>query len=97
CSAQCLLRRAWARLSCNLQSSVAQATLDDNDTVMQPRNFQAAVFVRLGVPVLSREVDCSMCMQKFDILGDHAACCTKNGDLITRHNRVRNLLNKICT
>jgi len=63
---------------------------------MQPRNFQAAVFVRLGVPVLSKEVDCSMCMQKFDILGDHAACCTKNGDLIIRHNRVRNLLNKIC-
>jgi hypothetical protein len=64
---------------------------------MQPHNFQTAIFVRLGVPVVSEEVNCSMCMQNFDFMGDHAACCTKNSDLIIRHNRIRNLLNKICT
>ena len=38
-----------------------------------------------------------MCMQNFDFMGDHASCCAKNSDLIIRHNRIRNLLNKICT
>jgi hypothetical protein len=27
-----------------------------------------------------------------DIYGDHALCCKKSGDMITRHNRVRNLI-----
>ena len=27
-----------------------------------------------------------------DIYGDHAVCCRKTGDLITRHNRVRDLV-----
>ena len=62
-----------------------------------PRNFQVAVFVRLGLPVLAEEISCSLCMQTIDVFGDHAACCTKNADLIHRHNRVRNLLDKICT
>ena len=30
-----------------------------------------------------------------DIYGDHALCCKKNGDMITRHNRVRNLIFQI--
>ena len=27
-----------------------------------------------------------------DVYGDHAVCCKKSGDLITRHNRVRDLV-----
>src|SRR3954470_7738861 len=73
------------------------STLDGIDTVMPPRNFQVAVLVRLGLPVLAEEISCSLCMQTIDVFGDHAACCTKNADLIHRHNRVRNLLDKICT
>ena len=38
-----------------------------------------------------------MCKQIIDNFGDHAACCTKNADLIHRHNRLRNLLDTICT
>ena len=30
-----------------------------------------------------------------DVFGDHALCCKKNGDMITRHNRVRNLIFQI--
>ena len=88
CRVQCEHAGAWV--------TAVPSTLDGNDTVMQSRNFQVAVFVRLGVPVLGEEVKCSKCTQNIDVLGDHAACCTKNGDLITRHNRVRNLLNRIC-
>ena len=63
--------------------------------VMRPRNFQIAALARLGVPVLKKEISCSLCLQTMDIFGDHAACCTKNTDLIHRHNRLRNLLDKI--
>ena len=63
---------------------------------MRPRNFQIAVLARLGVPVLKKEMSCSLCVQTMDIFSDHAACCTKNTDLIHRHNRLRNLLDKIC-
>ena len=53
---------------------------------MRPRNFQVAVSMRLGLPVLDEEKSCSLCMQIIDVFGDHAA----------RHNRVRNLLDRIC-
>jgi hypothetical protein len=93
-------RQRLQRLRCEHAGAWVTAlpsTLDGKDTVMQPRNFQVSVFVRLGVPVLAEEISCSLCMQTIDVFGDHAACCTKNADLIHRHNRVRNLLDKICT
>ena len=64
---------------------------------MQPRNFQVAALLRLGLPVVLEEITCSLCKQIIDNFGDHAACCTKNADLIHRHNRLRNLLDTICT
>jgi hypothetical protein len=36
-------------------------------------------------------------MQTIDKFGDHATCCTRTGDLIVRHNSLRNLVNKIST
>src|ERR1700747_2296216 len=30
-----------------------------------------------------------------DTLGDHATCCAKAGDLIVRHNNLRNLVDRI--
>ena len=52
--------------------------------------------MRLGLPVLAAEKSCSLCMQTIDVFGDNAACCAKSSDRIHRHNRVRNLLDKIC-
>ena len=70
---------------------------DGNDTILRPRNFQIAVAYRLGVPVLNEPVPCPLCMQTIDKFGDHATCCTRTGDLIVRHNSLRNLVNKIST
>jgi hypothetical protein len=86
---QCEHAGAWV--------SAVPSTLDGGDTVMRPRNFQVASLLRLGLPVLLEETSCSLCMQNMDNFGDHAACCTKNADLIHRHNRLRNLLDTICT
>ena len=38
-----------------------------------------------------------MCKQTIDVYGDHATCCTRSGDLIVRHNSVRNLTDRIAT
>ena len=62
---------------------------------MRPRNFQVAVAMRLGLPVLD-EKSCSLCKQIIDVFGDHAACCAVSSDRIHRHNRMRNLLERIC-
>ena len=46
--------------------------------------------------LIPNEIPCPMCTQTVDMLGDHAACCTRNGERIVRHNRVRNLVANIC-
>ena len=51
--------------------------------------------MRLGLR-LDEEKSCSLCMQIIDVFGDHAACCAMSSDRIHRHNRVRNLLDRIC-
>ena len=47
--------------------------------------------------MLSSEIPCPLCMQPINVYGDHAICCAKAGDLITRHNTLRNLVNKIAS
>jgi hypothetical protein len=76
--------------------SAVPSALDGPDTLMKPRCFEVSVAVRLGIPVVGEEKSCSSCEQKFDILGDHASCCSKTADLVHRHNRLRNLVDKIC-
>ena len=70
---------------------------DGSDTIMRPRNFTTSVAYRLGMPVLLQEIPCPHCKQTMDIYGDHATCCKKGGDLITRHNSIRDLCDRIAT
>ena len=70
---------------------------DGNDTILRPRVFRTAVLYRLGVPVLNNEILCPLCMQPINVYGDHATCCAKSGDLIIRHNALRNLVNAIAS
>jgi len=65
---------------------------DGNDAIMRPRVFRTAVLYRLGLPVLNNPKPCPLCMQPINIYGDHATCCTKKGDVIIRHNAVRDLV-----
>ena len=67
--------------------------LKAKDTLLRPRNFRLAVAYRLGMYVINEEISCPSCQQTIDKYGDpHATCCTKNGDLIIRHNSLRNLV-----
>jgi hypothetical protein len=91
-------RQRLDRLQCEHSGAwicAVPSTHDGTDTVMRPRNFQVAVAMRLGLPVLEEEKSCSLCKQIIDVFGDHAACCSVSSDRIHRHNRVRNLLDRI--
>jgi hypothetical protein len=70
---------------------------DGNDTILRPRNFRVSVAYRLGVPLFKGVVNCTMCKQTIDVYGDHATCCASTGDLITRHNSIRNLMDKLAS
>ena len=75
--------------------TAAPSNEDGNDTIMRPRVFRTAILYRLGLPVLNRETPCPLCVQTINIYGDHATCCATHGDLIVRHNAMRNLVNSI--
>src|SRR6185312_9720487 len=63
---------------------------DGKETLLRPRNFQIAVAHCLGVPVLDHEIPCPLCKQPINIFGGHPTCCAKKGDVIIRHNSLRN-------
>ncbi len=70
---------------------------DGKDCLLKPRVYRIAVAYRLGLPVLSNEIPCPLCMQPINIYGDHASCCAKNGDLVIRHNALRNLVYSVAS
>ena len=88
------LRRAAQPHACGFITAVPSDE-DGKDCVLPPRHFRTAVAYRLGLPVLNEETPCPLCEQPINIFGDHATCCTKSGDLIIRHNALRNLIGHI--
>lgn len=66
--------------------------VDGPGTVLRPAVFRVAASRLLGLPVSSGIAPCPLCKQPMDCLGDHPLCCKMSRDVITRHNRVRNLL-----
>ena len=74
------------------------SSLDGPDTIIRPLAFRVACRLRLGIPVCHVGAPCPCCMHTFlDAYGDHAICCTRTGDLIVRHNRIRDLVDKIAS
>ena len=59
---------------------------------MRPRNFRMAVRYRLVVNVLEEETPCPLCADHYCIWR-----FAKSGDLITRHNSLRNLLDNFAS
>jgi hypothetical protein len=79
----------------NAWLSARPSAMDGTDTILPPPIFRTAVARLLGQPVFSEPVPCPLCKQIMDLNGDHALCCKKSGDRITRHNRLRNLVFKL--
>ena len=50
----------------------------------------------LGVDT-AREASCSLCPDTtLDLLGNHAATCTRGGDMVSCHNHLRDLVLEFC-
>jgi hypothetical protein len=94
-NAQRLRRCAQPHASCFI--TAVPTDEDGKDTIMRPRNFRMAVQYRLGVNVLKEAIPCPLCEQTITVTGDHATCCAKSGDLITRHNSLRNLVDNLAS
>lgn len=69
--------------------------VDGADFRLPPKHFGVAVRRLLSIPVHTDVSPCPFCQQTMNKFGDHSLCCKKGGDNITRHNRVRNLVDKI--
>ena len=63
-----------------------------------PNEFRAAVKYRAGAPIYEKERNCSYCKFGFlDTLGDHAVACLGRGDMISRHDRLRDKTFSACS
>ena len=66
------------------------------DLHLDPNELQSAVKWWLGVDT-ARETSCSLCPDAaLDRLGNHAATCKRGGDVVSCHNRLRDLVLEFC-
>ena len=64
---------------------------------LQPNEFRAALKYRLGIPLYDSD-RCPYCKSAIlDIFGDHAVSCHGRGDIIPRHDRVRDTILTACS
>ena len=54
--------------------------------------FQTCLRYWLGIPLTDSGLDCPICLRPSDPFGDHAVACGGNGDRITRHNNLRDVI-----
>ena len=54
--------------------------------------YSTAIRYRLGLPVFDHSGPCVACGKDSDVLGDHAVGCGSQGERITRHNALRDIL-----
>ena len=59
---------------------------------LQDREFWCCLCYWLGVPFHNSQYTCPECRSSADIFGDHQVGCGGNGDRISRHNVVRDVL-----
>ena len=59
---------------------------------LQDREFRCCLRYWLGTPILSNPIPCPECRGTADIFGDHQVGCGGNGDRISRHNAVRDVV-----
>jgi hypothetical protein len=74
----------------NAWVSAVPSYTDGFDYTMSKQLFNVNIKRLLRAPVHADGALCHFCMQSMNQFGDHALCCGKGGDTITRHNRIRN-------
>ncbi len=64
-------------------------------TVMASSAFRISLKRRLGIPMLEQPTFCGFCNSYLDTHADHAIVCKNKGNLIRRHNVMRNTVFQI--
>ena len=65
---------------------------------LQPNEFGAALKYHSGISLYDSDRRCPYCMSAIsDIFGDHAVSCHGRGDIISRHDRVRDAIMAACS
>ena len=59
---------------------------------LQDREYRCCLRYWLGVPLHSNPSPCPECRGVADVMGDHQVGCGGNGDRISRHNAIRDVL-----
>ena len=62
---------------------------------LEPSEFQVTIKWWLGIPVAQGQ-SCSQCNAALDAYGHHALCCKLGGDVVSHHNRLRDIVNDFC-
>jgi hypothetical protein len=60
------------------------------------RQYQIAMRLHLGLPVYPSKTKCACKTGHLDRFGIHALACKTKGDIISRHNAVRNVIHNYC-
>ena len=80
-------------LHANAWISALPSAVDGKETVMEPRVYRTAVRSPTRPPCLPLLLPLDLSVSKpWIITAINAVCCRKSGDMITRHNRVRDLV-----
>ena len=64
---------------------------------LRPTEFMVSVKYRLGMNIYQTEGKCTACPRQSDKRGDHAISCGYKGELIARHDHLRNALYNTCS
>ena len=63
-----------------------------------PNEFRADVKNRISAPIYEKERKCPYCKTgSLDTLSDHAFACHGRGDMILRHDRLRDKIFSVCS
>ena len=59
---------------------------------LHPHEFRCAALYRVGAPIFEKDAPCPACGRPSDAQGNHAIACAVNGERISRHNELCNIL-----
>ena len=68
-----------------------------NDLALEPQEVQVLLKWWLGLPISTADSKCPLCSSALDPDCHHALTCRSGGDIIARHNKLRDCFANLCS
>eukprot|EP00731_Ephydatia_muelleri_P014469 Em0008g189a len=68
-----------------------------NDLALEPQEVQVLLKWWLGIPISTADRKCPLCSSALDPDCHHALTCRSGGDIIARHNKLRDCFANLCS